>query len=381
MVVIFWISSMLIIYTYLLYPLMVLVWAHLWPQPVKADVGHTPYVSMVVAAYNEEDVLEAKIENCLALDYPPDRIEFLFGSDGSSDRTDEILDSCGDPRIRGLFYPDRAGKLSVLNKVVPQARGELLVFSDANSMYDPRAVRALVSHFADPDVGGVCGRLRLMPLEDNAGSKGEGLYWRYENLIKKAEGAIRSVIGANGAIYAIRRRLFRPLPTEVALADDFLIPLRVLEDARRVTYEPRAVATENTSPDMREEFVRKVRIAAANFSALPYIAPMLSPLRGFVAWALWSHKILRWLVPFLALGALGANLLILRHGPLYVGVLIVQAMIYVGALGAYFGDRLFGRAGVLLPFYYFAMVNVALALGFWRSVTGRQEVAWKRVPR
>ena len=379
MAILFWVCAGLIAYTYVLYPLLTLIWARFSPRRTQVDGSCFPSVSMIVAAYNEEDVIGKKIENCLAIDYPADHIEFLFGSDGSSDRTNEILSARDDTRIRSFPYRERAGKLNVLNKIVPQASGDVLVFSDANTMYRPDAVRKLARHFADPTVGGVCGRLRLVNPNDSAGGEGEGLYWRYENVLKRAEGTILTVIGANGAIYAIRRELFRPLPTETVVMDDFLIPLRVLERGRRVVYDPEAVATENTSPDMQGEFTRKVRIAAANFNAIPHILGLLNPLRGFVALALWSHKIVRWFVPFLAIGALATNFFILKSGWLYVVTLVLQLLVYMGALLGYLGDCLFGRPGLFMPIYYLVTMNLAMFLGFWRSLTRTQKIAWERV--
>lgn len=379
MAVLFWVCAGLIAYTYVLYPLLILIWAQFSSQRTQVDESYFPFVSMVVAAYNEEDVIGQKVENCLEIDYPADRIEFLFGSDGSSDRTNEILSAYDDTRTRSFPYQERAGKLNVLNKIVPQANGDILVFSDANTMYHPDAVRKLARHFADPTVGGVCGRLQLVSPNDSAGGEGEGLYWRYENVLKRAEGTIFTVIGANGAIYAIRCELFRPLPTEAVVMDDFLIPLRVLEQGQRVIYDPEAVATENTSPDMQGEFKRKVRIAAANFNAIPHILGLLNPSRGFVALALWSHKIVRWSVPFLAIGALVTNWFLLKSGWIYVATLGLQLLVYVGALLGYLGDCLFRRPGLFMPFYYLVTMNLAMFLGFWRSLTRTQKIAWERV--
>jgi len=379
MPVLFWVCVGLIVYTYILYPFLVVIWARLFPRSARTDESNLPSVSMVVAAYNEEDVIGQKLENCQAIDYPADRIEFVFGSDDSSDRTNEILSTCGDVRVRPFLYQERAGKLNVLNKTVPETRGDILVFSDANTMYRADAVRKLVRHFADPTIGGVCGRLQLVNPNTNTGGRGEGLYWRYENVLKRAEGAIYTVIGANGAIYAVRREHFRSLPTKAVVMDDFLIPLRVLEQGQRVIYDPGAVATENTSPGMRGEFMRKVRIAAANFNAIPHILGLLNPFRGFVALALWSHKIVRWSVPFLAVGALVTNLFIPRSGWIYVVTLGLQSFIYVGAILGYLGDRLFGRSGPLMPFYYLVTMNLAMLLGFWRSLTRTQKFAWERV--
>ena len=439
MALFFWFCVGLIVYTYILYPLLVVVWAYFFPKPSRFVNAYLPSVSMVVAAYNEEEVIKQKLENCLAIDYPADKIEFLFASDGSSDRTNEILvgamqrpprgiaptccqnveampglgqiaPKCGQnvglrgiaptgppasrgisptgpPASRGItptavkafLYRERAGKLNVLNKLVPEAKGELLVFSDANTMYEADAVRKLVRHFADPTVGGVCGKLRLVNPNQNVGGEGEGLYWRYENVLKSSEGKIYAVIGANGAIYAIRRELFRPLPSQAVIMDDFLISLRVLEQGFRVIYEPEAVASEKTSPDMQGEFTRKVRIAAANFNGISYIKGLLNPLRGFVALALWSHKIVRWLVPFLALAALVTNLFLLKLGGIYVVTLALHLLLYAGAILGYLGDRLFRHSGPFMLFYYLVTMNLAIFLGFWRSMTRTQKMAWERV--
>lgn len=379
MTFLFWFCVGLIVYTYLLYPLWMVVWAHLSPRGSRFVDGYLPSVSMVVAAYNEEEVIGQKLANGLAIDYPTERLEFLFGSDGSSDETNKMLSEMEDQRIRIFLYRQRAGKLKVLNKLVPEAKGDILLFSDANTMYEADAVRKLVRHFADPSVGGVCGKLRLLNPNQNVGGQGEGLYWQYENILKQAEGQIYSVIGANGAIYAIRRALFCPLPSDALIMDDFLIPLQVIEQGYRVIYEPEAVATEKTSPHMQGEFRRKVRIAAANFNGIPYILALLNPLRGMVAFALWSHKIVRWVVPFLAIGALVSNLFLLKGRGIYIVTFGLQLFFYVAALVGYLADRLFRHSGPLMVFYYLVTMNLALFLGFWRSVTRTQKMAWERV--
>lgn len=379
MTFLFWFCVGLIVYTYLLYPLWMVVLAHVWPRRSRFVDGYLPSVSMVVAAYNEEEVIGQKLANGLAIDYPAERLEFLFGSDGSSDETNRILSEMEDQRVRVFLYPERAGKLNVLNKVVPEAKGDILLFSDANTMYEAEAIRKLVRHFADPSVGGVCGKLRLLNPNKNVGGQGEGLYWQYENRLKQAEGQIYSVIGANGAIYAIRRQLFCALPSQTVVMDDFLIPLRVLEQGYRMIYEPEAVATEKTSPHMQGEFRRKVRIAAANFNGIPYILALLNPSRGVVAFALWSHKVIRWVVPFLAIGAFVSNLFLLKARGIYFVTFGLQLFFYVAALVGYLADRLFRHSGPFMVFYYLVAMNLALFLGFWRSVTRTQKMAWERV--
>jgi biofilm PGA synthesis N-glycosyltransferase PgaC len=335
---------------------------------------------MVISAYNEEAVLEEKIKNCLEIDYSQDKIKFLFGSDGSTDRTNQILSTVNHPQIQFRIFPEREGKSSVLNKLITEISDEIILFSDANSMYQPCAVRLLVSHFSDPGVGGVCGKLKLINPSGTPGGEGEGLYWRFENQIKESEGTLKSVISANGAILAVRKELLDPLPTQNILNDDFEITLQILRKMSRVVYEPKAVAEESTSPDMEGEFVRKIRISSLNFNALPGMLPLLHPKYGFTALAIFSHKLVRWMVPLLGLGMLISNLLLLNQGGIYPYLLAGQGLVYFGALLGFLGDQFFATAGPFIPFYYLAMINTAILIGLWRSLTGTQKQAWERIP-
>jgi len=377
--ILFFICLGLIAYTYLIYPFLVILVSRFVPKRNPDFWDEYPCVTMVIAAYNEEAVLAEKIANCLSLTYPADRIRFLFGSDGSSDRTNQILGAIGHPQIQVRLFPERAGKSAVLNRLVEEVEDEILLFSDANSIYRPDAVEKLVRHFSDPLVGGVCGKLRLISTWRDPGGQAEGLYWQYENLIKQAEGVIRSVISANGSVFAIRRAFFQPLPTARPANDDLLLTFEVLKQGAVVRYEPQAQVEEVTSPCMGGEFTRKIRISSLNFNGLPEMAKLLSPRHGFTALALLSHKLIRWLVPFLAIGMLISNLLLIGRGDLYSYTLMGQILVYLGALIGYLGDRWLGRSGPFLPFYYLAMINLALLIGLWRSLSGSQTTAWKRV--
>lgn len=379
MVLLFWACFGLIAYTYLIYPGLVILFSNLFPRRVKVEGDHFPFVSMVIAAHNEEEILEEKIQNCLALNYPPERIEFLIGSDGSDDGTNSILQEASDPRIKPFIYPQRRGKSAVLNELVPEAEGKIVVLSDANSLYASDAVNKLIPYFKDPSIGGVCGKLELINPTGSPGGEGEGLYWRFENRIKEAEGALHSLISANGAIFAIKRDLFKPLPTKVPLNDDFMVTLQILAQRKRVIYEPEAIAAERTSPDMESEFVRKIRISSLNFNALPQMIKNIKDMRTLPALALFSHKFLRWMVPFLGLGVLISNLFLFGQGVFYAGFLAFQGVLFLGAIVGFIGDRLFNRSGPFVPFYYLAMVNIAIIVGLWRSLTGIQPKAWQRV--
>lgn len=375
----FWICLGLIAYTYFIYPFLVILIARFIPGKNAVNGIKFPPVTMVIPAYNEEGVLLEKIANCQTLIYPDDKIKFLFGSDGSTDQTNQILGAIDHPQFQVRLFSERNGKSTVLNKLVQEIEDEILLFSDANSIYHPDAVEKLVRHFADPAVGGVCGKLKLNTPGDDPGGQGEGLYWRYENLIKEAEGRIRSVISANGSILAIRREFFKPFPMDRPINDDMMLTFEILKGGAVVRYEPEAMAEEMTSPSMEGEFIRKIRISSLNFNGLPEMVRLLNPAYGFIALALFSHKLVRWLVPFLAVGMLVSNLLLIGKGGLYTYTLLGQVLVYLGALLGYLGDHWLDRSGPFLPFYYLAMSNLALIIGLGRSLTGSQSIAWERV--
>jgi cellulose synthase/poly-beta-1,6-N-acetylglucosamine synthase-like glycosyltransferase len=371
----------LIAYTYLIYPALVIAWEKLTADLGEPEVKTYPSVSMVISAWNEEEVLEEKIQNCLALEYPAQKVEFLIGSDASTDRTNEILKSLADERFRIRIFSQRRGKSAVLNRLVPQAEGELIVFSDANSQYQPDALKKITRWFTNPAVGGVCGRLKLINATGEPGGEGEGLYWRFEDQIKQAEGSLHSVISANGAILAIRKELYRELPEDRAVNDDLILTAAVVKAGKRMIYEPEAVAVENTSPDMGHEFSRKIRVSVSNFNSLPEAAGMLHPRSLFSSWAFFSHKILRWMVPLFGLGMLLSNFLLLQEGGMYPYLFGGQMIVYLGALLGFLGDLLWGSSGPFIPFYYLAMINLAIVIGAWRTIFGEQQGAWDRIPR
>jgi biofilm PGA synthesis N-glycosyltransferase PgaC len=380
---VFWASVALILYTYAGYPLILwlLTRGRRPPELPEPETTALPFLSVLIAAHNEEAVITAKLENCIALDYPADRIEFLFGSDGSDDRTEELIRAGAASNVR-LFCFARRGKAAVINDLILQSRGEIVVFTDANTLFEPAAARWLARRFQDPCVGGVCGRLVIGRI--NASSSrllaDEANYWQFENVIKRLEGQLGLLAAANGAIYAIRRSLFRPLPTLRAIADDLLIPAAVLEHQAHMVYEPAAVAHESGAVTTRVELLRKIRIGEISYNTLPVLSRLLPPWHGRVAWMLWSHKIIRWAVPFLLLALLAASVA-LWFIPFYRVCLLLQVLTYAGALAGYWLD---GRrnlpAWLSLP-YYFVGSNLALLVGFGRSLVRSTSGAWARVGR
>ncbi|CAM4012648.1 glycosyltransferase family 2 protein [Corallococcus sp. ZKHCc1 1396] len=388
--VFFWCAALALVHTYFLYPLSLFAlegMAQVFQNARRMRSGEAarasapaqplPSVSLVVAAYNEADCIEQKLQNSLALDYPADRFEVVIGSDGSSDGTDGLVQKCTDPRVR-LSPAPRAGKTTVLNRCIPSAHGDIVLLSDANTMIEPDAVRKLVRHFEDPEVGAVCGKLRLYnPTKQDYE---ESAYWSYESLIKMYEGKRGAVVGANGGLYAIRRSLFTQLPAST-IVDDFVIPLRIMEAGYKVNYEELAVAHEETTEDYGKEFGRRARIAAGNFQSLKLVPGLLLPTAGFPAFAFWSHKLLRWCAPALMVAALLANLFLL-DSTFYQVTLLGQALFYalafLGKSGVFKSGAAKKAASVA---YYFVTMNMAIAVGFWRFLRNSQRAAWDRTAR
>lgn len=375
--ILLWASVAGIVYTYLVYPFLAWLLASIRGRPARIPArAGVPRVSVVISAFNEESILREKLENLASLEYPQDHIEFLVGSDGSTDGTISVLSASTLHGLRVFNFPGRRGKSAVLNDLLREASGEIVVFSDANTMYDRQTIERLVEHFADPAVGGVCGELLLGSSPETAAGKGEASYWEYETKLKKWESAFGSIVGATGGVYAIRRLLFHPLPTDKPVVDDLLTPLGVVRQGFRMVYEPTALAYEEASGAIGVEFRRRVRIGAQILSGMPEIADLLNPLRGTIALALWSHKILRWGVPVMGAILLVTSLLL---APLSAPAGIIGAALYflvglaaLGGVAEYLGIKL----GVLgLPFYLVAM-NVALAVGYAKCLSGRQRTTW-----
>jgi cellulose synthase/poly-beta-1,6-N-acetylglucosamine synthase-like glycosyltransferase len=392
LIVLFWAAWGAVIYAYALFPVLLAGFARLFgrrdaPVPELPD-EELPRVAMIVAAYNEAGTLPAKLANTWAIDYPADRFHLFIGSDGSDDGTGAVLEGCGDPRLRAFRFDERRGKISVLNDLVERAAevdAEIVVMSDANTIFAPDSVRKLVKHFRDERVGCVSGELRL---EQNGGVSGEGLYWKYECWIKRNESRLGFLIGCNGGIFALRRRLYRPLPKSTVV-EDFVLTMRVLQQGFQVRLEPEARAAEPPCPSAHAEMVRKTRIGAGGFQALGLTWEMLHPRHGFAAFAYWGHKVLRWLAPLFLLTALGANLgLAVATAPpfaeLYLALLALQltgALVAARIYNTHPGAALPRWMRWLRPVSYFYLMNYALFCGFLRFLFRTQRVTWDRAAR
>ncbi len=387
----FWVAVVglaLPLYSYLLYPLLLFLLASLVQtgrdiryllsrSDRRSRTSRLPSVSVIISAYNEEECIGSTLRRCLDVDYPAELLEIIVGSDGSDDRTVEIAREFGSDGVRALDFSQRRGKAAVLLDCAQEATGDLLGFTDANTALDEQAVRNLVRHFEDPEIGVVCGELRLSSPEGKPVR--EGVYWRYEVILKTLESRLRAVLGANGGIYAVRRELFPEISPKL-ITEDFVIPMKVRAQGYGVLYDPEAVAFEEAPPSPAAEFRRRLRIGAGNWQALWHCAPLLLPWKGFVSLAFWSHKVFRWFTPFLLVSALVANLLLLGQ-PVWQGVMAVQLAFYGAALLGYAltGFRL--PAGPLRLASYFVSINAALALGMLKGAVGAQRPAWQRTNR
>jgi len=369
--VLFWVLAGIVVYVYLGYPLLLAVLGTLFPRKRHA-APHEPTVSLLVAAYNEAKVITAKLKNSLALEYPTEKLEIVVASDGSTDGTAELASHLADgKRVRVLPFPDNRGKLYVLNDSVRKLRGDIIVFSDAASMLEPDAVRRLMENFADPRVGGVSGIYSVRKTEQAQLGASEDLYWKYETFLKRQESRLGSILGCHGALYAIRKSLY-PFPAPSTINDDYVIPIRVLQQGYRVVYDPRAVAWEEAHE--MKGFSRRVRIMTGNFEQLRELGALLRPFQPLNLWFFLSHKVGRLVVPFCLLGMIVTNLLLLDR-PFYRVLAILQAVFYLLTL---LGALWQLRPKILRLPYYFSMINAAAFLGIYYVTLGRSRMTWKR---
>ena len=375
MLTIFWVSLSLLVYSYFLYPLLL----KLLVKPksiVLQDIKDYPSVDIIIAAYNEESCIKARIENALAQDYDGE-LNIFVASDGSKDTTGEIITSFTDPRVKAFNFPENRGKISVLNDLIAQSNADYLVLTDANTDFKADAIDILIRSFTD-QVGAVSGELILET--DDGNQNQDGLYWQYEQLLKKYESALGGLLGANGAIYAIKRELYVPLSKDTVV-DDFCIVMNVKKQGYQVLYNDLAIATEEVAPSLKEEFGRRVRIGVGNYKAFMVNTWALSPLQGWFSLCYWSHKVLRWFAPHLMLVIFLTNLALLG-APFYNLLFIGQILFY--ALGLYGqkkidnGDKV---SGIIAIVSFFLSMNIALGQGFLKFLKGHQSGGWQRTAR
>jgi cellulose synthase/poly-beta-1,6-N-acetylglucosamine synthase-like glycosyltransferase len=368
--IVFWAALGLIVYAHLGYPLLLWGLARLFGEDEAAPSwrGELPRVTLIVPAHDERGVIERRVANALALDYPRERLELIVASDGSSDGTAELARAAGADRVLEL---PRGGKVAALDAAVREAEGQVLAFSDANALWRPDALRKLLDRFADERVGYVCGQVRFVGGE---GGNQEGLYWRYEMAVRRLESSLAGVTAGNGAIYAVRREAY--LELDPSRGQDISFPFELTKRGWRAVYEPGALAEERMAPTVEGEFRRKRRMMWGLWDVMLKWG-MLDP-RGYdlgYAFEIASHRLLRYLTPWLHLIALGANLALLGRGGLYAVTLILQlGLLAAAALGRYLP---------LLPLrvaYYYVTVTASIAAGLWdRLRAGAVPIGWEKV--
>ena len=394
--IIFWTSISLIFYIYAGYPLTVFILSRFFNRCVRKATIY-PSVSILIAAYNEAAHIKATIDNKLRLDYPKDKLEIIVISDGSTDGTDDIVKQFDSSKVRLLRQEPRAGKTSALNMAVPEAKGEILVFSDANSIYAEDSLRHLVANFADTTVGYVTGKMIYVNPDGSPIGDGCSTYMRYENFLREVETRVGSIVGVDGGIDAVRKELYRPMnPDQLP---DFVLPLMVVDQGYRVVYEPAAILKEPALKAPRDEYRMRVRVSLRALWALwdmrhlligkgsqhSHVHPFTrshdpnsgvsQPLRLFV-WQLWSHKVLRYLAFIFLIAAYISNMMLWHASSVYKVLFVAQNIFYLAALAAPVLEKHGFKSRVLYLTNYFTLLNVASAHAFIKFLLRQKMITW-----
>ena len=370
----FWFSVFMVFYVYIGYPVAVMLLSVVLNRKVSKRALE-PSVTILIAAYNEAQHIQQTVQNKLDLDYPEDKLEIIVISDESTDGTDDLVKGFNAENVRLIRQEPRAGKTSALNMAVPHAKGDILVFSDANSIYDPFALRALVANFADQTAGYATGKMDYTLPDGSLVGDGCSTYMKYENLLRTIETRCGSVVGVDGGIDAVRKRLYQSMNADQL--PDFVLPLKVIEKGYRVVYEPGAVLKEASLKSASDEYRMRVRVSLRAMWALFDMRQMLSVRRfGLFAFQLWSHKVLRYLCFIFLLGAYGLNWQVLDRGGFYIWLLGLQTIAYCGAVAFPLApsDRWF--TPLLHIFHYFMLINIACSHAFVKFAMGKKQVVW-----
>lgn len=364
------------IYVYIGYPVLLFLIRLIYKKPHIIDESKTPKVTLIVSCYNEVEVIKEKMANCQNIDYPADVLEIIFISDGSTDGTDELIKEYCNDQIKLIRQEGRLGKTSGLNLGVAAAAGELIVFSDANAMYQENAIKKLVRHFADSNVGLVVGAAIYTDGDDNSAAQSENSYWEYELTIKRWESDIHSVVGGDGAIYAIRRSLYDPLDAKDI--NDFVNPLEIIAKGYRGIFDREAICLEETAGDFNKEARRKERIVNRSFRGLMKVKRVMNPfITGFFALEIISHKLLRWLIPFFLIGIAITSIIHSYQGMLVFQILYFLEMLFLwlAIIGFLQHQKQDLSKAFFIP-YYFLMVNYFSMIGVIKALSGNIQVTW-----
>lgn len=381
----FWIGLFVIFYTYMGYALVIFILSKIKSTPLtfnQMQVNDLPEVTILVAAYNEEQCIEDKISNTFSLDYPKDKMSIFFVTDGSTDNTPLIVKKFH--AVKLFHETQRRGKIHAVNRVMKHVSTPIVVFTDANTLLNTFAIRNIVRHYQNEQVGGVAGEKRIYKQkEDNASGAGEGFYWKYESFLKKKDAEVYSIVGAAGELFSIRTKLYQE-PPENMIIEDFYMSLSICARGYRFMYEPEAYALETASASVEEEWKRKVRICAGGFQAMVKLKGLLNPFRhGILSFQYFSHRVLRWtLAPLFLPIVLLANVWLVTEGPSGYGFLLMaQVGFYLLAfMGYLLREKKISVKGFFIP-YYFMVMNLSVYAGFLRYIKGKQSVVWDKAKR
>ena len=388
MKILFWASAFVVVYTYVGYGLVLFGLVRLRRLAKGKRItpavptGDHPSLTLVVAAYNEADIMVAKIENTLALRYPKAQLSLLFVTDGSTDGTPAVVRNY--PEIALMHAPERRGKIHAIHRVMGKIKTDVIVFTDANTFLNKDALLLLARHYQDPTVGAVSGEKRVRIEENADATAGEGMYWKYESTLKKWDSELYSVVGAAGELFSVRRSLYQPVAADTIL-DDFMISMQIAQRGYRIVYEPQAYATELSSENIGEEMKRKVRIAAGGVQSILRLPEAANPFKNpLLSFQYISHRVLRWTVtPFLMIVALIVNLVIATTSgeTFYLLLFSAQLLFYGMALAGWFLENKKIKSKIFFVPYYFCMMNYAVFMGIGRYFAGKQNAAWEKSKR
>ena len=387
----FWICAFLVFYTYLGYGMLLWLLVRLKRivrgkaerKALPTDEAELPEVTFMICAYNEQDVVDMKMENTLQLDYPHDKLHIMWVTDGSTDQTNERLARYADVEV--VFSPERRGKTAALNHGISMVRSEITMMTDANTIVNREAVREIVRCFQDPRVACVAGEKRVMARhEGQAAAEGEGLYWKYESALKRMDSELYSAMGAAGELNAIRTRFYEPMP-ETALLDDFVMSMRMVDQGYKIAYTSDAYAMEYGSADLTEESKRKRRIAAGGLQSVWWLRQMMNPFRRpVVAFQFVSHRVLRWSITpiaLLALIPLNVALVMMKAGTIYTVIWILQVLFYLAVLASWMLEKQGRKNKLLYVPYYFLFMNLNVFRGMKYLSTHKTSGAWEKAKR
>lgn len=375
----FWISTLIVIFVFILYPIFLYILSLLYKKPIDKNYSFKPRISILIAAYNEESGIEAKLENLLSIHYPEDLIEIIIVSDGSTDKTDSILERYSEQykRIKSFTQEKNQGKTIAMNRAVKESSSELLIFTDADNMLVENAMEELVSNFNDPNIGCVCGTISFYSDEESGTADTGGFYWKYNNLMRRLESITGSTMGANGALFGVRRNIFRSL--EHYLIDDFSTSMNAIFNSYRLIIEPKAVARSKHTTNIEDENRRRIRIANRVCNAIIYFRKELLAMSFLNKFKFMFHKLLRYSALFFMILSLITNIALYNESYIYALLLIFQGIFYSAVLIGYLLNHLGLNPKIFFIPYYFTIMNYHQFRGALRALLGKKQATWNTV--